>query len=89
VKKLSRQLFKHGCDNNISEVMRDGLQLRITEIRKLIEEGRNDPRPPVDSDAVFNRLIARLIAKYEAMANDRESHRHAAALLARLRGKLS
>jgi hypothetical protein len=35
-------------------------------MRRLIDEARGDPRPSVDGDTVFNRLID----KYETMAND-------------------
>lgn len=71
--ELIDALVKGGRYNNASEVVREGLRLledreerrrlKVAELRRLVEEARNDPTPPVDAEEVF----ARLEAKYAAM----------------------
>lgn len=70
---LIDELVKGGRYNNASEVVRDSLrlledreklrQLKLAELRHLIEEARSDPRPPVDADGA----LAQLETRYAAM----------------------
>ncbi len=55
-----------GRYSSASEVIREGLrlleeqeqlrQIRIMELRKAVEESRDDPRPAIPAEAVFDRL---------------------------------
>lgn len=73
---LIDELVKDGRYNNASEVVLEGLRLledreklrglKLAELRRLVEEARNDPRPPVDADDVLARLEARYAAVDEA-----------------------
>ena len=65
-------LLKDGRFSDASEVLREGLRLveeqekrrasRTAELRRLVEEARSDPRPPVEADEALARLEARYAA---------------------------
>lgn len=73
-----RRLVESGRYGSASEVVRDGLrlledeerlrELRVAEIRKLVEEGRRSGLAEEDPEAFFDRLEA----KYAAMAIERD-----------------
>lgn len=75
-----RGLVESGRYNNASEVLRDGLrlleereslrELKVAELRRLVEEGRLSGPSDEDSET----FLARLEAKYQAMA-DRPARR--------------
>ena len=64
--RFIKEQLADGRYSSASEVIRDGLrlleeqeqlrQLRILELRKAVEEARNDPRPALPADEVFERL---------------------------------
>ncbi|MBD0275557.1 MAG: type II toxin-antitoxin system ParD family antitoxin [Acetobacteraceae bacterium] len=74
--ELIDSLVKGGRYNNASEVVREGLrlledreklrQLKVAELRRLVQEARDDPRPPVDAQDVLARLEERYAAMEEA-----------------------
>ena len=76
---LVKQLVQSGRYNNASEVVRDGLRLledreklrevKITELRRLAEEGRLSGLSDEDGEAVLDRLEA----EYRAMAERRSA----------------
>jgi antitoxin ParD1/3/4 len=73
-------MVESGRYNNASEVLRDGLRLleereslreiKIAELRRLVEEGRLSGLSEEDGEV----FLARLEAKYAAMANKRGRH---------------
>jgi antitoxin ParD1/3/4 len=77
---LVKSLVASGRYNNASEVLRDGLRLleereslreiKIAELRRLVEEGRLSGPSEEDGEA----FLARLEAKYQAMANKQARH---------------
>ncbi len=74
-----KELVKSGRYNNASEVLREGLRLledrerlreiRIVELRRLVEEGRDSGLSDEDGET----FLARLEAKYQAMAVSRRT----------------
>jgi antitoxin ParD1/3/4 len=71
--RFIREQLDGGRYSSASEVVRDGLrlleeqeqlrQLRILELRKAVEESRNDSRPPVEAEEVFERVKRKYAAK--------------------------
>jgi antitoxin ParD1/3/4 len=69
---LVRGLVESGRYNNASEVLRDGLRLleereslreiKIAELRRLVEEGRLSGMCEEDGDATLDRLEAKIRA---------------------------
>jgi antitoxin ParD1/3/4 len=71
--RMIREKVAQGTYASNSEVIRDGLRMlqeadalreqKLAWMREKIEESRNDPRPPVPAQEVFDRLEA----KYQRM----------------------
>ena len=71
--RFIREQLTDGRYSSASEVVRDGLrlleeqeqlrQLRILELRKAVQESRNDPRPSVPAEEVFERLKRKHVSK--------------------------
>jgi antitoxin ParD1/3/4 len=75
--KFIKSKLREGRCASASEVVRDGLrlleeheklrQIRTEEIRRLVQESRDDPRPSRPAEEAF----AQLEAKYLKMAEER------------------
>jgi antitoxin ParD1/3/4 len=71
--RFIKEQLEDGRYSSASEIVRDGLrlleeqeqlrQLRVLELRKAVEESRNDMRPTVPADEVFGRLRRKYSAK--------------------------
>jgi antitoxin ParD1/3/4 len=71
--RFIREQLQGGRYSSASEVVRDGLrlleeqeqlrQLRILELRKAVEESRNDERPSVAAEEVFERVKRKYTAQ--------------------------
>lgn len=75
--QMIREKVGQGSYASNSEVIREGLRLlqeqealkaqKLAWMRDKIDEARNDPRPSVPADEVFDRLTA----KYQRMVDDK------------------